>query len=138
MDAFDADVVIYAATKAHPLGAPVRALFLAAQRDSQLAGVGSVLLLPETLAKPLRSAATDEIEGLGQLLGLLDLRPADPHIARTATVLAAAYRLKATDAVHLATAVGAGADRFITNNRRDFHKSISEIVITYPEDLPEV
>ncbi len=41
------------------------------------------------------------------------------------------------DAVHLATAVGAGADRFLTNNRSDFPKSIAEIDITYPDELPE-
>jgi hypothetical protein len=39
--------------------------------------------------------------------------------------------------VHLATAVVAGADRFITNNRRDFAVSISEVDVTYPEDLDE-
>ncbi len=138
MDAFDADVVIYAAAEAHPLGSRVRALFLAAQRDGALAGVGSVLLLAETMSKPLRAAATDEVAELGRLLALLDLRPADVHIARTATALASTYRLEAADAVHLATALVAGADRFITNNRRDFPKSISEIDITYPEDLPAV
>jgi hypothetical protein len=37
--------------------------------------------------------------------------------------------------VHLATAVAAGADRFLTNNKSDFPKSIVEIDITYPEDL---
>ena len=135
MDAFDADVVIYAAAEVHPLGAPVRALFLAAERAGDLAGIGSVLLLPETMSKPLRTAAAEEIDQLGQLLALLDLHPADRHIARTATALSATYRLKAADAVHLATAVVAGADRFVTNNRKDFLKSISEIDIVYPEDL---
>jgi hypothetical protein len=33
--------------------------------------------------------------------------------------------------------VVAGADRFITNNRRDFPTSISEIDVTYPADLDE-
>jgi hypothetical protein len=35
--------------------------------------------------------------------------------------------------MHLATA-SAGADRFITDNRADFAKSISEIGITYPKN----
>lgn len=30
----------------------------------------------------------------------------------------------------------AGADRFITNNRRDFRKEIAEVDITYPDELP--
>ena len=47
--------------------------------------------------------------------------------AELATVLASRYRLKATDATHLATAVNVGADRFITNNRRDFPATITEV-----------
>jgi hypothetical protein len=31
----------------------------------------------------------------------------------------------------------AGADRFITNNRRDIPPTISEIDVTYPADLAE-
>ncbi len=64
-------------------------------------------------------------------------RPADPFIAEIATSLAAAHRLRAADAVHLATAVAAGADRFITNNRRDFGPSITEIEVVYPDALDE-
>jgi hypothetical protein len=29
-----------------------------------------------------------------------------------------------------------GANRFITNNSKDFAKSINEIEVTYPADLP--
>jgi predicted nucleic acid-binding protein len=47
------------------------------------------------------------------------------------------YRLRAADAIHLATAVGLGADRFITSNRRDFPAAITEISVTYPADLPD-
>jgi predicted nucleic acid-binding protein len=100
-----------------------------------VAGVGSVLLLPEILARPLRDRATDELAELGALLGRLDLRPTDQATAELATALAATYRLRAIDAVHLATAVGAGADRFLTNNTRDFAQTITEIDITYPADL---
>jgi predicted nucleic acid-binding protein len=69
-------------------------------------------------------------------LARLELRPADRAIADLAASLSASYRLQAADAVHLATAVAAGADRFITNNRRDFPKSIVEVDVTHPEDLP--
>jgi predicted nucleic acid-binding protein len=61
----------------------------------------------------------------------------DPFTSEVATTLASEYRLRAADAVHLATAVAVGADRFVTNNRRDFPASISEIEVTYPEDLDE-
>jgi predicted nucleic acid-binding protein len=59
----------------------------------------------------------------------------DRATAELATVLASKYRLKATDAIHLATAVNVGADRFITNNQRAFPASITEVTITYPTEL---
>lgn len=134
MDAFDADVLIYAAARDHALGQPVRRLILAAAHEST-AGIGSVLLVPELLTKPLRTGATDELEELTSLLGRLDLLPTDLATAELAAVLGASYHLRAADAIHLATAVNAGATRFVTNNSDDFPRSISEIDITYPADL---
>ena len=61
----------------------------------------------------------------------------DPATAEVAITLASSYRLRAADAVHLATAIVFGADRFITDNRRDFPVSISEIDVTYPDALDE-
>jgi predicted nucleic acid-binding protein len=137
VDAFDADVLIYAAVADHALGMRVRALFPIepSEGTGAFAGIGSVLLVPELLAKPLREGATDELNELGALLSRLDLRPVDEATAELATALSAAYRLRAADAVHLATAVHAGADRFITNNATDFPKSIREVDVTYPVDL---
>jgi predicted nucleic acid-binding protein len=135
MDAFDADVLIYAAVPGHPLGRPVAALF-DATAAGVLAGAGSVLLLPEVLGKPLRDGAAEEVQILAGLLARLDLRPVDRATAELATALCGRYRLRAADATHLATAVGLGADRFITNNRRVFQRTIREVAITYPEDLP--
>jgi predicted nucleic acid-binding protein len=137
MDAFDADVLIYAAVADHPLGMRVRALFPIepVETSGTVAGIGSVLLLPELLTKPLRQGALAELDELGALLSRLDLRPVDESTAELATALGAAYRLRVADAVHLATAVNAGADRFITNNAADFPKTITEVDITYPLDL---
>jgi len=101
-----------------------------------MAGIGPVLLLPEVLSKPLRDGAADEVRILAGLLARLDLRPVDRATAELATALSNRYRLKAADATHLATAVGMGADRFITNNQRDFPAAITEIQVTYPADLP--
>ncbi len=136
MDAFDADVLIYAAVASHPLGRRVAAL-IAAPGNRVPAGTGSVLLLPEVLGKPLRDSAASEIRILAGLLARLDLRPVDLATAELATSLSARYKLKAADAVHLATAVAAGADRFITNSQRDFPKQIAEVDITYPADLAD-
>lgn len=134
MDAFDADVLIYAAVPGHPLGRRVAALISSASGRTPV-GAGSVLLLPEVLGKPLRDGAAGEIRILAGLLARLDLRPVDLATAELATSLSARYRLRAADATHLATAVAVGADRFITNNQRDFPQAITEVDITYPADL---
>lgn len=136
MDSFDADVLIYAAVAGHELGRRVRALF-PVEPAEDCVGIGSVLLVPELLTKPLREKATDEFNELSALLGRLDLLPTDKATAELAAALGATYGLRAADAVHLATAVGAGADRFLTNNRSDFPKSITEIDIVYPDELAE-
>ena len=135
MDAFDSDVLIYAATKGHALGAPVARLLEGAAAGSP-AGVGSVLLLTELLPKPLRQGNDGEALVLAGFLRRLDLRPLDRATAELAVALSVAYRLRPLDACHLGTAVAAGADRFITNNRNDFPATIAEIAVIYPDDLP--
>jgi len=139
VDAFDADVLIYAAVDGHPLGMRVRALFPpgAIGPEDAPAGIGSVLLLPELLSKPTRADAADELTKLDALLARLDLLPVDRATAELATALGASYRLRAADAVHLATAVAGGAARFITNNQSDFPTSIAEIDVVYPVALAE-
>jgi predicted nucleic acid-binding protein len=135
MDAFDADTLIYAAQPGHPLGHRILALFR--NTSERFAGIGSVLLLPELLSKPIRDGDTDAVRMLAGLLARLDLRPVDRATAELATALASAYKLRAADATHLATAVVIGASRFITSNQRDFPATIREIEVTYPADLPE-
>lgn len=139
MDAFDADVLIYAAVPGHALGRRVLALLpdKPVTAAAPPAGIGSVLLLPELLSKPMRDEAEAELLALGALLARLELRPVDEATAELAVALGASYRLRAADAVHLATAVGGGAARFLTNNQRDFPTTIKEIDVTYPIDLPE-
>jgi predicted nucleic acid-binding protein len=139
MDAFDADVLIYASIPGHPLGRRVAALFSAVPVGSggRRAGVGSALLLPELLSKPLRDEDTAAVTALSGFLARLDLHPADQAVTARAAVLGAQYKLRAPDATHLATAIRMGARRFITSNSRDFGKAITEIEITYPADLPD-
>ena len=138
MDAFDADVLIYAAIPDHPLGRRVAALFPAqpAGKGPERAGIGSVLLLPEILTKPLKDGEAAAVRTLSAFLARLDLRPVDRATAELATILGARYRLRAADSIHLATAVTMGARRFITNNSRDFGAGVKEIDITFPADLP--
>jgi predicted nucleic acid-binding protein len=136
MDAFDADALIYSGIPRHPLGRRVLALFQ--QRAAGFVGAGSVLLLPEILSKPRREGAVTQQRVLTRLLARIDLRPVDLATAELATVLAAKYGMRAVDATHLATAVNLGADRFITNNQHDFPRTIVEVQVTYPADLPDL
>ena len=138
MDAFDADVLIYAAVPGHPLGQRIAALFHAQPGGKAAApvGAGSVLLLPEVLTKPLKEGKADAVRTLSSFLARLDLRPVDRATAELATVLGARYNLRAADAIHLATAVAMGAHRFITNNSKDFGAPVKEIDVTFPAHLP--
>ena len=138
VDAFDSDVLIYAAAPGHPLGERVAALFPAHPLGSQgpAVGVGSVLLLPEILSKPLRNGDAEAVRSLSEFLVMLDLRPVDQLTAAQAAVLGARYNLRLADAMHLATAIAMRADRFITNNSKDFGPFIKEIDVTYPAALP--
>ena len=136
MDAFDTDVLIYATSADNPLGRTVADLIQAsAASGGGIGGVGSLLLVPELLNKPLRRDAEDEVTAIRRILERLELLPVTEDIAGDAATLAARYRLRTVDAVHLATAVAAGADRFITNNRRDFSKDIAEVAVVYPDEL---
>lgn len=132
MDAFDSDAIIYAANPGHPLGS--RVLALLERTEQRPAGLGSVLLLPEVLSKPTRLGQRAALAALQELLGRLDLRETDRATATLAAALGATYALKTADAVHLATAIRAGATRFVTNNRRDFGGDIEEIEIVFPDD----
>jgi predicted nucleic acid-binding protein len=91
----------------------------------------------DVLSRALRDGVTAEVRILAALLARLDLCPVDRATAELATALSSRYRLKAADAIHLATAVGMGADRFITNNKRAFPVTITEIQVTYPADLAD-
>jgi hypothetical protein len=70
-------------------------------------------LLPELLGKPIRDGDANEDRAVTGLLGRLDLHAVDRATAELS------------------------ADRFITNNQRDFPPTISELRVTYPADLPE-
>ena len=131
--AFDADVLIYAAAD-HPLGRKVMHLFDLSSEE--MGKIGSVLLLPEVLIKPLRTAPSQpETERLFGLLSRLRLIAFDQQTSALAVSMAVKYGLKAIDAAHLATAVVGGADRFLTNNSKDFTADIAEIDIVYPDQL---
>lgn len=126
MDAFDADVVIYSARRDELGFSARRSLASSSER------IGSVVLLPEVLTKSIRGDFESEYAILTSVLATLDLKAVDHEIADAATTFGAKYRLKAADAIHLATAVIWGAERFHTNNRKDFGPHITEIEVVHP------
>ena len=126
-DAFDSDALIYAANDL-PGGAAIAALVQSLDDP-----IGSVLLMPEVLSKPIRREDAIEEVALVGLLNHFDLKAVDLQIADAATTLGAKYGLRAADAVHLATAVIWGAERFHTNNRKDFGPHITEVEVVWPE-----
>ncbi len=124
-DAFDADVLIYAASN-HLDGPRIRSLLYGEGER-----IGSLVLVPETLAKPLRLKNTREFDTISKFLRKIELKPVDLDIAYAAAEYGAKYRLKAADAIHLATAVVWGAERFHTNNRKDFGPHIDELEVVW-------
>lgn len=126
MDAFDADVVICSARR-DELGFSARRSL-----DSGSERIGSVVLLPEVLSKSIRGGYESEYAILTSVLATFDLKAVDSDIADAATTFGAKYRLKAADAIHLATAVVWGAERFHTNNRKDFGAHITEVEVVHP------
>lgn len=129
MDAIDANMLIYVAQD-DGRGKEVASLLDGSR--SQESMVGSLLLLPEVLSRPIRSGWDLERSRLEALLVSIDLKPVDIDTATLSAELAAKYGLRAADAIHLATAVQWGAQRFLTNNSKDFGQHIDEIEIVLP------
>ncbi len=131
MDAFDADIVIYA-SKGDPRGDYLLAAIDLSASDASRTPIGSTLLATETLVPGVDDANRPRVEAI---LGRMTLIPLDLRTARIAGVLRSLYRLRSSDAAHLATAIAVGADRFITGNRRDF-QHVREIEIVTPDVRP--
>jgi predicted nucleic acid-binding protein len=120
-DAFDSNVLIYAATEG-----PLRSAAAESLANSR-SRIGSVILLPEVLTKPLQRGDRDEVSELMRILATFDLKAMDEEIADASVAFGAKYGLRAPDAIHLATAVVWGAERFYTHNTKVFGDHITEI-----------
>jgi predicted nucleic acid-binding protein len=127
VDAFDSDVLIYLAKK-DARGNEVARLIDESVREC----IGSVVLLSEVFGLPADRVDAEDEQRLVEIMGALDLKDVDHETAVLAGVMRAKYRLRTPDAIHLSTAVFWGADRFHTNNRKDFGQHIDEIEIVYP------
>lgn len=126
--ALDADVCIYAVNETPWTQAVRRAITEADEL------VGSVLLPAEVLAKPMRAGSSTEYEAVMQLLRGVRLVEAGLPVVALATTVAAEHGLRAVDAVHLASALHARADAFLTNNTSDFaHVRLDGLRIRFPD-----
>ena len=92
---------------------------IAAIDAGTLRGIASTLALIETLVGPLQSgnaALADTYRRALTRAPNLELLPVDAAVAELAATIRALHRFKTPDAIHLATAVHAGADAFLTND----------------------
>ena len=126
MDAFDADVIIYSIAN-DARAARIRSLLF-----ESTGRVGSNLLMFEVLMKPMRAGASHELSALSEHLAQIDLKPVDDDIIDVALGFSVKYSLRLADSIHLATAVLWGADRFHTNNRKDFGPHVTEVEVVHP------
>lgn len=130
----DADAVIYSVEKISPYDNLLAPLWQAA-RSGELTVAGSELLLMETLVGPLRSGDQDLAGIFLRLLTTTEVRllPISREILLQAAALRSSYGLRSPDAIHAATALVAGCDMFITNDRG--LKRVPELPLTILDEI---
>lgn len=116
----DANVVISIVELSSPLS-PAQLDFIAALDRGDVDAVTSELTLAECLVKPM---ADRNLVTVSAYLQALDGRPPLLSAPISHSILVSAARVRAEsgmklpDAIHIATALDAGCDLFITNDRR--------------------
>jgi predicted nucleic acid-binding protein len=116
----DTNIFIYVLNDTPNLAQPCLAL-LQACADRQVLGLTGDATLAELLVKPLQHNNAAAVAAVRALLvedGAITLLSHDRHCFERAAHLRAAHGLKMVDALHLATAMQAGAACFITNDQR--------------------
>ncbi len=89
--------------------------------EMQIPVVTSMITYIELLTYPERAGAKKLAARYRDSLtnsGLISIYPLDFHIADSAIMLRAKYKLKTPDAIQVATAAASGADYLITNDRK--------------------
>ena len=116
----DTNILIYAVEGYEPEAAFLQGL-LAALEEGRFAAVTSELTLAEVLVKPFGLGREDAVAAYAELLtpsDRLTVLPVDRAILVEAARQRAALGMPMPDAVHVATALAAGCDLFLTNDRR--------------------
>ena len=105
----------------HPVYAPRLAALFEAAEQQRLRLVASVIVLAEILVHPLRQGQFDLVDEYRDILlnsPGLQTTAVSAEIAERAAELRARHNFRTPDAIHLATAVSAGATTFLTNDAR--------------------
>jgi predicted nucleic acid-binding protein len=105
----------------HPQYGPAAQRLLQATENDRLRLVTSVLSLMEVMVVPKREKQFQLCRRYRELFSSfphLTVLSVDPPIAEAAADLRATYTLRTPDALHLATAIVAGAAAFVTEDRR--------------------
>lgn len=122
MIAFDSNILIYTLRENPSFQQEARAIFEEIERHG---GVCSTLVITETLYGELTSI--QQIPLLNS--SYIKVMPVDAGIAEKAGQLRIAYGLKNIDAMHIATAILAGAETFVTNDLQLLKTKIPKLVI---------
>ena len=116
----DTNIFIYAVEGYEPEAAFLQGL-LAALEEGRFAAVTSELTLAEVLVKPFGLGREDAVAAYTELL-TPSVRLTVPPVGRAILVEAARQRAALgtpmPDAIHVATALAAGCELFLTNDRR--------------------
>ncbi len=117
--ALDTSAFIYH-LEAHPVHASRLLPIFRRIEGGRCRGVSSTLTFLEVLVQPYRTGDDEKRAALSALLASfpgMTWIPLDLTVADRAASLRARYRLRTPDAIQLATALHAGADIFLTNDR---------------------
>jgi predicted nucleic acid-binding protein len=104
--------------------------------NSTIETVSSAILLTEVLTHPMKTGATKIEQEYRDILvnsGDYRLLPVTLQIAESAADFRARYNLRTPDALHIATAVAARCDKFLTNDNGI--KRVTEITVLVLDDL---
>lgn len=135
MIALDTAPIVYYLEANAEFGPIIRPVLDAVIRG-EIQAVVSSLIVTELLVHPLRANNTELLARYEELLEgtpSLTVRDLTTPIAKTAAVLRAAYNLKTPDAIHLATALEADVEVFMTNDAA--LKRVFEVKVLTIQDL---
>ncbi|MCX7839500.1 MAG: PIN domain-containing protein [Anaerolineae bacterium] len=134
--ALDTNIFIYAYQEHSRYLPIIRPIFARLDTDLEFRVITSIITLIEVIAQPLRLRRNDLVTAYTTALlnsAKVWTMPVDAIIARRAAELRAQYNLRTPDAIQIATALVAGAQAVITNDRQ--MKNVSEISILIVDDF---